>query len=64
MKIWVNEQVDPSAMIHACIACSDESQTQECHESFKRDLIQIQKANGWFAQLRWDLVAVNALKIS
>jgi hypothetical protein len=51
-------------MIHACIACCDESQTQECHESFKRDLIQIQKANGWFAQLRWDLVAVNALKIS
>jgi hypothetical protein len=68
MKIWVNEQIDPSGMIHACIACCDESQAQECHESFKKDLTQIQKTNGWVAQLRivdsWDLVPVNALKLS
>ncbi len=68
MNIWVNEQVDPSGIIHACIACCDESQAPECHESFKRDLTQIQKANGWVAQLRtvdsWDLVPVNAFKIS
>lgn len=68
MTIWVNEQIDPSGMIHACIACCDESQAKDCHESFENNLTQIQKATGWVAQLRtvdsWDKVPVNALKLN
>ncbi len=68
MIIWVNEQIDPSGMIYACIACCNESQAQECHESFKNNLTDIQKATGWIAQLRtvstWDEVPVNALKLN
>ncbi|MCG6137187.1 MULTISPECIES: glycogen debranching protein [unclassified Anabaena] len=65
--IWVNEQIDPSGMIHACIACCDESQAKDCHESFQGNLTDIQKSAGWVAQLRtvssWDEVPVNALKL-
>jgi hypothetical protein len=68
MTIWVNEQIDPSGMIHACIACCDETQAKECHDSFEKGLTPQQKANGWFAQLRivnsWDEVPVNALKLN
>ncbi|AFZ58703.1 glycogen debranching protein [Anabaena cylindrica FACHB-243] len=68
MTIWVNEQIDPSGMIYACIACCDESQAQDCHESFQKGLTEQQKADGWVAQLRlvnsWDEVPVNALKLS
>ena len=67
MKIWVNEQIDPSGMIYACIACCDESQAQDCHESFQGNLTPSQKSSGWIAQLRivhsWDEVPVNALKL-
>ncbi|MBO3461840.1 glycogen debranching protein [Aetokthonos hydrillicola Thurmond2011] len=67
MTIWLNEQVDSSGMIHACIACCDESQAQDCHESFKQNLTDVQKAWGWEARLRtvntWDDVPVNALKL-
>ncbi|GAX36808.1 glycogen debranching protein [Nodularia sp. NIES-3585] len=67
MKIWVNEQIDPSGMIYACIACCDESQAQDCHESFQGNLTASQKSAGWIAQLRivnsWDEVPVNALKL-
>ncbi|MFM6277706.1 MAG: glycogen debranching protein, partial [Dolichospermum sp.] len=38
MTIWVNEQIDPSGMIHACIACCNESQALDCHQSFKNNL--------------------------
>jgi hypothetical protein len=55
-------------MIHACIACCDESQAKDCHESFENNLTQTQKATGWVAQLRtvnsWDEVPVNALKLN
>lgn len=65
--IWVNEQLDPSGMIYACIACCDESQAKDCHESFKQNLTEKQKAWGWVARLRtvnsWDEVPVNALKL-
>jgi hypothetical protein len=68
MTIWVNEQIDPSGIIHACIACCDESQAKDCHESFENDLTQMQKATGWVARLRtvdsWDEVPVNALKLN
>ncbi len=68
MTIWVNEQIDPSGMIHACIACCDESQAKDCHESFKNNLTELQKADGWIAQLRivksWNDVPVNALKLN
>ena len=67
MNIWVNEQIDPSGLIHACIACCDESQAKDCHESFKTNLTKSQKAEGWIAKLRivrsWDDVPVNALKL-
>jgi hypothetical protein len=67
MTIWVNEQIDPSGMIHACIACCNESQAKDCHESFERNLTKTQKAQGWMAKIRtvasWDEVPVNALKL-
>lgn len=67
MTIWVNEQIDPSGMIHACIACCDETQAQACHESYEQNLTETQKAAGWEARLRtvksWDEVPVNALKL-
>ena len=67
MTIWVNEQIDPSGMIHACIACCNESHAKDCHESFENNLNEKQKASGWVAQLRmvesWDDVPVNALKL-
>ena len=68
MTIWVNEQIDPSGMIHACIACCDEDQAQACHDSFQSNLSQQQRAEGWIARLRtvdsWDDVPVNALKLN
>ncbi|MBD2385158.1 glycogen debranching protein [Cylindrospermum sp. FACHB-282] len=68
MTIWVNEQIDPSGMIYACIACCNESQAQDCHESFQNNLTELQKQTGWVAQLRivdsWDDVPVNALKLN
>ncbi|BCL34848.1 glycogen debranching protein [Nostoc sp. MS1] len=68
MTIWVNEQIDPSGMIHACIACCNESQAKDCHESFEKNLTDNQKASGWVARLRtvdsWDEVPVNALKLN
>ncbi|WP_414529489.1 glycogen debranching protein [Nodularia chucula] len=68
MTIWVNEQIDPSGMIYACIACCNESQAKDCHQSFKDNLTENQKSAGWVAQLRtvksWDEVPVNALKLN
>ncbi|NEO86975.1 MAG: glycogen debranching protein [Spirulina sp. SIO3F2] len=68
MTIWVNEQLDPMGMIHACIACCDEQQAQDCHESFEANLSAEQKAEGWSTRLRtvesWDDVPVNSLKLS
>ncbi|WP_290428456.1 glycogen debranching protein [Thermocoleostomius sinensis] len=67
MIIWVNEQIDPSGIIRACIACCDERQAQECHDSFESNLTPEQKQEGWVAQIRtvesWDEVPVNALKL-
>ncbi len=66
-KIWVNEQIDPSGIIHACIATCNEAQAQDCHESFNQNLTLAQKEMGWVANLRivetWDEVPVNALKL-
>ncbi|MEO1376224.1 MAG: glycogen debranching protein [Cyanobacteria bacterium J06635_10] len=68
MTIWVNEQIDPSGLIYACIACCNESQAKECHESFKNNLSKVQLAAGWIAQIRtvesWDEVPVNSLKLN
>ncbi|BAY77051.1 hypothetical protein NIES25_35090 [Nostoc linckia NIES-25] len=68
MTIWVNEQIDPSGMIHACIACCNESQAKDCHHSFDNNLTQTQKSAGWVARLRtvdsWDEVPVNSLKLN
>lgn len=68
MTIWVNEQIDPSGMVYACIACCNESQAHECHESFRNNLTPMQKAEGWVAKIRtvssWDEVPVNALKLN
>ncbi|MBN3927961.1 glycogen debranching protein [Nostoc sp. NMS4] len=68
MTIWVNEQIDPSGMIHACIATCNESQAKDCHDSFENNLTKTQKAAGWVARLRivnsWDEVPVNSLKLN
>lgn len=67
MKIWVNEQIDPSGIIYSCIACCDETQAQECHQTFEKNLTVTQRQEGWRANLRtvesWDEVPVNALKL-
>ena len=68
MTIWVNEQIDPSGLIYACIACCNESQAKDCHESFKNNLSEIQLKAGWVARMRtvdsWDEVPVNSLKLN
>jgi hypothetical protein len=68
MTIWINEQIDSSGMIHACIATKSESEAKSCHESFERNLTDVQRNWGWVARLRtvssWDEVPVNALKLS
>ncbi|MCC5613977.1 glycogen debranching protein [Nostoc sp. CHAB 5836] len=68
MTIWINEQIDPSGMIHACIATCNESQAKECHDSFQNNLTETQKTAGWVARLRtvdsWDEVPVNSLKLN
>ncbi|WP_369408223.1 glycogen debranching protein [Leptolyngbya ohadii] len=67
VKIWVNEQIDSSGIIRACIACCDAVQAQECHDSFEANLTAQQKQEGWFTRMRevesWDEVPVNALKL-
>ncbi len=67
MMIWVNEQIDSSGIIRACIACRDQVQAQECHDSFENNLTPQQKAEGWVARMRtvdsWEEVPVNALKL-
>ncbi len=66
--IWVNEQIDPGGIIHACIACRDEEAARDCHQNWLDGLTEQQKQNGWIATLRtvdsWDEVPVNALKLS
>jgi len=68
VTIWVNEQLDPSGIIYSCIACCNESQAKDCHESFQQNLTAQQKASGWVARLRtvdsWDEVPVSALKLN
>ena len=68
MIIWVNEQIDPSGILYSCIACCDETQAQDCHESFEQNLTAEQKQQGWVATLRtvssWDELPVNALKLN
>lgn len=31
--IWVNEQIDPGGLIHACIACRNEAAANDCHQT-------------------------------
>jgi len=68
MTIWVNEQLDPSGIVYACIACCDETQAQQCHKSFQDNLTEEQRQAGWTATIRtvesWDEVPVSALKLS
>jgi hypothetical protein len=68
MTIWVNEQIDPSGLIYACIASKNEELARACHASFQENLSNEQKARGWTARLRvvesWDDVPVNSLKLN
>ena len=68
MTIWVNEQIDPSGLLYSCIACCNEQQAKDCHESFQQNLTEEQTSAGWVARLRtvssWDEVPVNALKLN
>lgn len=68
MTIWVNEQLDPSGMLYACIACCDEIQAKECYASFEDNLSAAQRAEGWLTRMRtvssWDEVPVSALKLN
>ena len=68
MTIWINEQIDPSGIISACIASCNEDHAKACHQSFLTNLTSDQKQAGWVAVLRtvdsWDEVPVTALKLS
>ena len=68
VAIWVNEQVDPSGLLYACIACCDETQAQECHAAFEENLTDTQKSEGWIARIRtvtsWEDVPASALKLN
>ncbi|HEY9838309.1 MAG TPA: hypothetical protein V6D27_15580 [Vampirovibrionales bacterium] len=68
MTIWVNEQIDPSGLVYACIACCDETQAQSCHDSFLKNLSDEQKTRGWSVKMRtvdsWEEVPVSALKLA
>ncbi|MBD2577760.1 glycogen debranching protein [Oscillatoria sp. FACHB-1406] len=68
MAIWVNEQLDPSGLVYACIATRNEKLARDCHQSFQNNLSDEQKSSGWKAQMRtvesWDDVPVNSLKLS
>ncbi|MGL5510621.1 MAG: glycogen debranching protein [Microcoleaceae cyanobacterium] len=68
MTIWVNEQIDPSGIIYSCIACADQKQAEDCHNSFLDNLTEEQRQAGWTANMRtvesWDDVPVSALKLS
>lgn len=68
MAIWINEQIDPSGIIYACIASPDEESAKSCHQSWQENLSPEQKQQGWSANLRtvesWDEVPVNALKLN
>lgn len=67
MTIWVNEQLDPSGLVYACVACRNEEQSKDCHSSFENNLTEEQKATGWTARRRtvssWDEVPVSGLKL-
>jgi hypothetical protein len=67
-KIWVNEQIDPSGLLYACIACRDEQHAIACHDSFESNLTETQRQEGWVARLRtvesWEEVPASALKLS
>lgn len=66
--IWLNEQLDPSGLLYACIACCNEEVARVCHQSFEDNLTESQKSAGWVARLRtvqsWDEVPVNTLNLS
>ncbi|MBZ8183347.1 MAG: glycogen debranching protein [Oscillatoria sp. PMC 1051.18] len=68
MTIWVNEQIDPSGLLYACIASSNEDLAKDCHKSFENNLTEKQKSAGWVARLRtvtsWDDLPANTLKLS
>lgn len=68
MTIWVNEQIDPSGIIYACIACENEAAAKDCHQNWQNNLSEAQKQSGWVARLRtvdsWNGIPVNALKLS
>ncbi|AMA10253.1 MULTISPECIES: hypothetical protein [unclassified Picosynechococcus] len=68
MTIWVNEQIDPTGILQACIACQNEKAAKDCHEQWKQKLATDQTTIGWEAKIRtvdsWDDVPVNALKLS
>jgi len=68
MKIWVNEQIDPSGIIYSCLACQDEESARDCHATWSNNLTRQQVEEGWKTVLRtvdsWDEVPVNALKLS
>jgi hypothetical protein len=66
-RIWVNEQLDPSGLLYACIACCNEQQAMDCRQSFESNLTRQQKASGWLVRTSqissWDDVPAGALKL-
>ncbi len=65
-KIWVNEQLDPSGLLYACIACCNEQQAIDCRNSFESNLTQKQKSAGWSVRMSivssWRDVPAGALE--
>jgi hypothetical protein len=65
-KIWVNEQLDPSGLLYACIACCNEQQAIDCRNSFESNLTNQQKSAGWSVRMSivssWRDVPAGALE--
>lgn len=67
IKIWVNEQLDPSGLLYACIACCNEQQAIDCCDSFELNLTPQQKMAGWLVRRSvvnsWRDVPAGALEL-
>lgn len=65
--IWINEQIDPSGILYACIASCSEDDARKCHDEFLQNLTDEQQRSGWVARIRtvesWDEVPPTALKL-
>jgi hypothetical protein len=68
LTLWINELLDPSGLLYACVICYNEYQARNCHASYEEVLTEEQRKAGWIARLRsinsWDELPVCAQSLS